>query len=140
MNYQNFLWKAIFKNFAPLCFFETLFRLFEKLFRHQKTQNLLLTFLPHWGILFFASIHYKKSKEKKMFLLHADISENGFYTIFWIFNRSVTKLEDADEIRSMVFYDCRIYIYTITIILTTITTSFRPNKIWQKGSLCTVHF
>ena len=36
-----------------------------------------------------------------MFLLHADISENGFYTIFWIFNRSVTKLEDADEIRSI---------------------------------------
>ena len=35
-----------------------------------------------------------------MFLLHADISENGFYTIFLIFNRSVTKLEDADEIRS----------------------------------------
>ena len=36
-----------------------------------------------------------------MFLLHADISENGFYTIFWKFNRSVTKLEDADEIRSI---------------------------------------
>ena len=39
-----------------------------------------------------------------MFLLHADISENGFYTIFWIFNRSVTKLEDADEIRSIDLY------------------------------------
>ena len=36
-----------------------------------------------------------------MFLLQADISENGFYTIFWIFIRSVTKLEDADEIRSI---------------------------------------
>ena len=35
-----------------------------------------------------------------MFLLHVDISENGFNTIFWKFNRSVTKLEDADEIRS----------------------------------------
>ena len=35
-----------------------------------------------------------------MFLLHVDNSENGFNTIFWKFNRSVTKLEDADEIRS----------------------------------------
>ena len=36
-----------------------------------------------------------------MFLLHVDNSENGFNTIFWKFNRSVTKLEDADEIRSI---------------------------------------
>ena len=35
-----------------------------------------------------------------MFLLHVDNCENGFNTIFWKFNRSVTKLEDADEIRS----------------------------------------
>ena len=44
-----------------------------------------------------------------MFLLHADISENGFYTIFWIFNRSVTKLEDADEFRSIdgIFFKLR---------------------------------
>ena len=34
-----------------------------------------------------------------MFLFHVDISENGFYTIFWKFNRSLTKLEDADKIR-----------------------------------------
>ena len=36
-----------------------------------------------------------------MFLFHVDISENGFYTIFGKFNRSFTKLEDADEIRSI---------------------------------------
>ena len=36
-----------------------------------------------------------------MFLFHVVISENGFYTIFGKFNRSFTKLEDADKIRSL---------------------------------------
>ena len=36
-----------------------------------------------------------------MFLLHVDISENGFYTTVSKFNSGVTKLENADEIRSL---------------------------------------
>ena len=48
-----------------------------------------------------ASIDFKKSNHKKTFLLHVDISENVFYTIFKKFSKWVTKFEGYDEIRSL---------------------------------------
>ena len=60
----------------------------------------MITFLPYWGI-FLASIDFKKSNHKKTFLLHVDISENVFYTIFKKFSKWVTKFEGYDEIRSL---------------------------------------
>ena len=68
----------------------------------------MITFLPFWGI-FLASIDFKKSNHKKPFLLHVDISENVFYTIFKKICKWVTKFEGYDEIRSLdSTYFCKI--------------------------------
>ena len=93
--------KSHFQNFPPLNVFLKHFLGFLKINFVTKKPNTCCSLFCPIEVYVFASIHYKKSKEKKMFLLHADISENGFYTIFCKFNRSVTKLEDADEIRSI---------------------------------------
>ena len=63
-----------------------------KLISSLKKKNVTLN-LPHWGYI-FASTDYKKSKQEKMFLIHVDISENVFFTIFFKFSKWVTKFED----------------------------------------------
>ena len=49
----------------------------------------------------FLHQYIRKNHKRNFFLLHADISENGFYTIFFKNLTGVTKLEDADKIRSI---------------------------------------